>query len=62
MNIVARGVVHRLRTQVFDAMIRMPKRVIDGHTHGELVSKLTFNVEQVSGAHLRRSRPFCGTG
>ena len=50
MNIVARGVVHRLRTQVFDALIRMPKQVIDGHTHGELVSKLTFNVEQVSGA------------
>ena len=39
MNIVARGVVHRLRTQVFDALIRMPKQVIDGHTHGELVSK-----------------------
>ncbi|MGB1917120.1 MAG: ABC transporter transmembrane domain-containing protein, partial [Luminiphilus sp.] len=50
MNIVARGVVHRLRTQVFDALIRMPKQFIDGHTHGELVSKLTFNVEQVSGA------------
>ena len=50
MNIVARGVVHRLRTQVFDALIRMPKQVIDGHMHGELVSKLTFNVEQVSGA------------
>jgi len=50
MNIVARGVVHQLRTQVFDALIRMPKQVIDGHTHGELVSKLTFNVEQVSGA------------
>ena len=50
MNIVARGVVHRLRTQVFDALIRMPKQVIDGHTQGELVSKLTFNVEQVSGA------------
>ena len=50
MNIVARGVVHRLRTQVFDALIRMPKQIIDGHTQGELVSKLTFNVEQVSGA------------
>ena len=50
MNIVARGVVHRLRTQVFDALILMPKQVIDRHTHGELVSKLTFNVEQVSGA------------
>ena len=50
MNIVARGVVHRLRTEVFDALIRVPKVVIDGYTHGELVSKLTFNVEQVSGA------------
>ena len=50
MNIVARGVVHRLRTQVFDALIRVSKQFIDGHTHGELVSKLTFNVEQVSGA------------
>ena len=50
MNIVARGVVHRLRTEVFDALIRVPKQVIDQYTHGELVSKLTFNVEQVSGA------------
>ena len=32
MNIVARGVVHRLRTQVFDALIRVPKVVIDGYT------------------------------
>lgn len=50
MNIVARGVVHRLRTEVFDSLIRVPKQVIDRYTHGELVSKLTFNVEQVSGA------------
>ncbi len=50
MNIVARGVVHRLRTQVFDVLIRMPKVAIDQYSHGELVSKLTFNVEQVSGA------------
>lgn len=50
MNIVARGVVHRLRTQVFDVLIRVPKAAIDQYSHGELVSKLTFNVEQVSGA------------
>lgn len=50
MNIVARGVVHRLRTQVFDVLIRVPKVAIDQYSHGELVSKLTFNVEQVSGA------------
>ena len=36
--------------KVFDALIRVPKQVIDRYTHGELVSKLTFNVEQVSGA------------
>ncbi|MGA0150078.1 MAG: lipid A export permease/ATP-binding protein MsbA [Luminiphilus sp.] len=50
MNIVARGVVHRLRTQVFDVLIRVPRVAIDQYSHGELVSKLTFNVEQVSGA------------
>lgn len=50
MNIVARGVVHQLRTQVFDVLIRVPKVAIDQYSHGELVSKLTFNVEQVSGA------------
>ena len=50
MNIVARGVVHRLRTQVFDVLISVPKAAIDHYSHGELVSKLTFNVEQVSGA------------
>ena len=50
MNIVARGVVHRLRTRVFDVLIRVPKAAIDHYSHGELVSKLTFNVEQVSGA------------
>jgi len=50
MNIVARGVVHRLRTQVFDVLIRVPRVAIDRFSQGELVSKLTFNVEQVSGA------------
>jgi subfamily B ATP-binding cassette protein MsbA len=50
MNLVARGVVHRLRTQVFDVLIRVPRVAIDQYSHGELVSKLTFNVEQVSGA------------
>ena len=44
MNIVARGVVHRLRTQVFDVLIRVPKVAIDPYSHGELVSKLTFHV------------------
>ena len=50
MNVVARSVVHTLRTQLFDVMLRVPRQYYDEHSTGGLISKLTFNVEQVSGA------------
>ncbi len=50
MNIVARAVVHHIRTELFDVLIRVPKKHADKYSQGELVSKLTFNVEQLSGA------------
>ena len=50
MNKVARSVVHDLRTQLFDVLVRAPKAHIDKYSTGELLSKVTFNVEQVSGA------------
>ena len=50
MNIVARSVIHTLRTQLFDVFLSVPKAYYDQHSTGSLVSKLTFNVEQVSGA------------
>ncbi len=50
MNKVARSVVHVLRTQLFDVLVRAPKAHIDKYSTGELLSKITFNVEQVSGA------------
>lgn len=50
MNKVARSVVHVLRTQLFDVLVRSPKAHIDQYSTGELLSKVTFNVEQVSGA------------
>lgn len=50
MNVVARSVVHTLRTQLFDVLLSVPRRYHDAQTSGGLVSKLTFNVEQVSGA------------
>jgi subfamily B ATP-binding cassette protein MsbA len=50
MNKVARSVVHVLRTQLFDVLVRTPKAHIDKYSTGELLSKITFNVEQVSGA------------
>lgn len=50
MNIVARSVVHNLRTELFDVLLRVPRSHHDQHSSGALISKLTFNVEQVSGA------------
>lgn len=50
MNKVARSVVHVLRTQLFDVLVRAQKAHIDKYSTGELLSKVTFNVEQVSGA------------
>lgn len=50
MNVVARSVVHTLRTQLFDVLLSVPRHYHDAQTSGGLVSKLTFNVEQVSGA------------
>ena len=50
MSKVARSVVHVLRTQLFDVLVRAPKAHIDKYSTGELLSKVTFNVEQVSGA------------
>ena len=50
MNKVARSVVHVLRTQLFDVLVRAPKAHIDKYSTGEILSKVTFNVEQVSGA------------
>lgn len=50
MNVVARSVVHTLRVQLFDAILYAPRSYYDRHSSGTLVSKLTFNVEQVSGA------------
>ena len=50
MNVVARSVVHNLRVQLFEVMMTAPRRYYDDNAGGQLLSKITFNVEQVSGA------------
>ena len=50
MSHVARNVVHELRCQLFDKMLLLPGAYFDQRASGELVSRLTFNVEQVAGA------------
>lgn len=50
IHYVARQVVHRLRCALFDQLQQLPSEHLDSHSHGTWVSKLTYNVEQVSGA------------
>ncbi len=50
ISYVARFVVHGLRTDLFDRMLLLPANFYHQHSSGEMLSKLTFNVEQVTGA------------
>ncbi len=47
---VGRHVVNALRKEVFDRMLALPSRYFDNNASGRLVSKLTYNVEQVADA------------
>lgn len=50
ISYVGRHIVHRLRTQVFDRYLRLPSHFFDSSSSGHLVSRITYNVEQVSAA------------
>jgi ATP-binding cassette, subfamily B, bacterial MsbA len=50
INHVARYVVHNLRCELFNKMLVAKSSYYDSHTSGALISKITFNVEQVTGA------------
>nr|WP_087464426.1 lipid A export permease/ATP-binding protein MsbA [Oleiphilus messinensis] len=47
---VGRNIVHRIRTTIFNHFVQLPCNFFDNHSSGHLVSKITFNVEQVTGA------------
>lgn len=50
MSDVARNMVHALRCDVFNHMLHLPGRYFDNHSSGHLVSRVTYHVEQVTGA------------
>mgnify|MGYP000215180811 FL=1 len=50
MAYIARFLVHNLRCHIFDHLMVVPSREYDQHSTGHLVSKIIFNVEQVTGA------------
>ena len=50
MSQVARNLIHDLRCDLFDKMLVAPSAYYDDHSKGALLSRITFNVEQVAGA------------
>jgi subfamily B ATP-binding cassette protein MsbA len=48
MNWVGRSVVVDLRRKLFDHYLALPARYLDRHSSGSLISKLTYNTEQVA--------------
>lgn len=50
MNYVSRSLIHELRCELFNKMLVAPSAYYDTYNQGALISKITFNVEQVSGA------------
>lgn len=47
---VGRNVVHQMRTQIFDRYLKLPTSFFDTNSSGHLISRITYNVEQVSSA------------
>ncbi len=47
---VSSWLVHNLRTDLFNKMTRLPSVYFDRNMSGHLVSRITFHVEQVTGA------------
>ncbi len=50
LSYVARYVVHDLRGDLFKHLMLLPSAYYHKHSSGELLAKLTYNVEQVTGA------------
>ena len=51
--VVGRNVVHSLRTELFNKMTRLPSYYYDGESTGRLISRVIFDVDQVTGASTR---------
>lgn len=47
---LSRRIVTTVRQQLFEHYLKLPARFFDQHSSGELLSKLTFNVEQIAKA------------
>ncbi len=50
LNKIGQRTVTRMRTDLFDKMERLPIKYFDTHQHGDLMSRYTNDIDQVSNA------------
>ncbi len=50
MSVIGRNVIRELRKEMFSRLLTLPKSFYDQATTGELISKFSFDVEQVANA------------
>ncbi len=50
MSVIGRNVIRELRAEMFSRLLTLPKSFYDQATTGELMSKFSFDVEQVANA------------
>jgi len=50
LEYISNSIVHKLRCDVMERMVALPVRFYDQSTAGRLVSKVTYDVQQISGA------------
>lgn len=50
MSVIGRNVIRTIRGEMFSKLITLPKSFYDQSTTGELISKFSFDVEQVANA------------
>lgn len=62
LAVVAESIVHTLRTQVFNRLTILPGSYFDRHSSGDLISKITYNVAQVTVAATEALKIFLREG
>jgi subfamily B ATP-binding cassette protein MsbA len=50
MAVAARNIVNDLRCEMFAKLVKLPSKYFDKNNSGHIISKVTYNVEQISSA------------
>ena len=62
LSSISNRLVHNLRTELFKKLTILPSSFYDAHSSGHLISRITFNVMQVTGAATNALKIFIREG